>query len=370
MLNIYGYGGLLYANGERLNIKGVNWFGSENRAGPPLGLDRHNIEWYMSFLQRNNFNAIRFLFNHDNVLNDAPLEPPDEAKYGKGAAWEAPELAHYHYIDMFLKLAQVAARHGILVVLACHRLSNEAWPGKGLWYDEKLTEPLVMRSWTRIAAKLCGQWNVAFVDLQNEPHASSWAKGGGLTKDWGHAAERLGNHVLTQCPRWMIMVEGVGYDPGALNMDNGGAGIWWGENLAGVKAQPVVLSKPERLIYSPHSYGPSVYSQKYFADKTFPNNMLAIWESRFGFVQRETGTPIVVGELGGFYTGKDKVWQDWAFNFMRSRAIGFLYFALNPGSEDTGGLLQADFTTPEAEKLELLASMPSQPCPAEVEGGS
>ena len=41
----------------------------------------------------------------------------------------------------------------------------------------------------------------------------------------------------------------------------------------------------------------------------------------------------MTGEMGGFYTGKDKVWQDWAFSFMKERGIGVFYFALNPGSE-------------------------------------
>jgi hypothetical protein len=31
----------------------------------------------------------------------------------------------------------------------------------------------------------------------------------------------------------MVVVEGVGYDPGAKEMDSGGDGIWWGENLYG-----------------------------------------------------------------------------------------------------------------------------------------
>ena len=34
-------GSKLHINGVRLHIKGVNWFGSEGRAGPPLGLDKH-----------------------------------------------------------------------------------------------------------------------------------------------------------------------------------------------------------------------------------------------------------------------------------------------------------------------------------------
>jgi hypothetical protein len=253
-LTVLAHNGKIYANGERLDIKGVNWFGSEGRSGPPLGLDKHKIAWYMDFLRQHKFNAIRFLFNHKTILDDETLEPPNEEVYGKGAAWEAPELENYKYLDMFHKLAEVASEHGILVMMAAHRLSPSAWPGDGLWYDATVSEQGVKESWSKIAAKLCGQWNVFAVDLQNEPHASSWGKGG--TKDWGHAAERLGNHVLSSCPRWLIMVEGVGYDPGAPGMDNGGAGIWWGENLAGAKAQPVKLSNPHKLVYSPHSAPP------------------------------------------------------------------------------------------------------------------
>ena len=56
-------------------------------------------------------------------------------------------------------------------------------------------------------------WNVFAADLQNEPHAASW--GFGRSVDWDRAAGRLGNHVLRGCPRWLVMVEGVGYKPGA-----------------------------------------------------------------------------------------------------------------------------------------------------------
>ncbi len=142
-------------------------------------------------------------------------------------------------------------------------------------------------------------------------------------------------------------------------MDSGADGIWWGENLRGAATEPVQLSKPERLVYSPHTYGPSVYAQKYFAAARFPENMPAIWDARFAFLQQATGTPIIIGEMGGFYTGKDKIWQDWAFEFMRKRGIGVFYFAMNPGSKDTGGLIKEDWSTPEAEKLAMLAQMPS-----------
>ena len=199
--------------------------------------------------------------------------------------------------------------------------------------------------------------SVFAVDLQNEPHASSWAKGD--DKDWGHAAERLGNHVLRKCSRLLIFVEGVGYEPGSKGMDNAGDGIWWGENLHGVKMQPVALDDQSKLVYSPHTYGPSVYAQGYFSDRGFPGNMGAIWKSRFDFVREQTGCPVVIGEMGGFYTGKDKVWQDWAIGYMRDNGLGVFYFALGPESDDTGGLLDADYISLDERKLALLAQLPS-----------
>ena len=355
-INFASSDGVLHANGVPFSVKGVNWFGSEGRSGPPLGLDRHDIAWYCRFLAANGFNAIRFLFNHEMILSNPELEPPDESIYGVGAPWEAPELEAFHYLEMFARLSEVAAEHGILVMMACHRLTPNAWPGNGKWYDGRITEERVKQSWETIADRLCSQWNVFAVDLQNEPHTSSWGLNRGERSDWGKAAERLGNWVLSLCPRWLIMVEGVGYDPGTSEDDPTG-GIFWGENLAGALHQPVILTDQSKLVYSPHTYGPAVYEQDYFRDASFPSNMPAIWEFRFGFTPRRLKVPLCIGEFGGTYEKQDKVWQDWAIGFMRDRGIGLFYFALNPSSADTGGLLQEDYTTPEAEKLALLASL-------------
>ena len=357
-INFASSDGVLHANGVPFSIKGVNWFGSEGRSGPPLGLDRHSIAWYCRFLAANGFNAIRFLFNHEMILSNPELEPPDESIYGVGAPWEAPELEAFHYLEMFVRLSEVAAEHGILVMMACHRLTPNAWPGNGKWYDARITEERVRQSWEKIANRLCRQWNVFAVDLQNEPHSSSWGLNRGERSDWGKAAERLGNWVLSQCPRWLIMVEGVGYDPGTSEDDPTG-GIFWGENLAGALHQPVILTDQSKLVYSPHTYGPAVYEQDYFRDAIFPSNMPAIWDFRFGFTPRRLKVPLCIGEFGGTYEKQDKVWQDWAIGFMRKRGIGLFYFALNPSSADTGGLLQEDYTTPEAQKLALLASLPT-----------
>ena len=142
--------GVILANGAPFHIKGVNVVGTEGRAGPPLGLDKHPFEWYCKFLRRHGFNAIRLLFNHELILRRATLDPPNTAwcaEHGVAVcAWEAPELEGSTYIDMFAHLAEVAARHGMLVLMACHRLTPSAWPGHGLWYDASITEVLHPRS--------------------------------------------------------------------------------------------------------------------------------------------------------------------------------------------------------------------------------
>lgn len=167
------------------NIKGVNWYGSEDRTGAVGGIDYHSMDYYMGFLADHKFNAIRLLFNHESVLRNGPIESHDISM--------SPQLYNVSYLDMFAEIANAAARKGILIMMGCHRLNPTAWPGNGLWHDDNITEAKVLESWDRVAERLCGQWNVFATDLQNEPHSSSWGRG--WEQDWNKAAERIGNHV-------------------------------------------------------------------------------------------------------------------------------------------------------------------------------
>lgn len=78
------------------------------------------------------------------------------------------------------------------------------------------------------------------------------------------------------------------------------------------------LVKRMHLALARGRYGPSVYNQKYFSDGDFPRNMPSIWGPRFAYLV-DRGYAVCVGEMGGFYTGKDKIWQDWAFAFMKEK---------------------------------------------------
>lgn len=43
--------------------------------------------------------------------------------------------------------------------------------------------------------------------------------------------------------------------------------------------------------------------------------MAQVWQQHWAFVPKATGQPVVIGELGGWYAGADKTWQDWAINY-------------------------------------------------------
>lgn len=197
---------------------------------------------------------------------------------------------------------------------------------------------------------------------------------------WDRLATDLGNKVHRECPRWLIVVEGVGHcmkqttsgctHPSAPGQDTS-VPTWWGENLQGVEEFPVNLNYPHKVVYSPHSYGPSVYPQPYFEDPTFPNNMPEIWDLQWGKLTKTGRAPILLGEWGGRYTQKDKQWQQKMAAYLKDEAnqvAGSFYWCLNPESGDTGGLLEtwSNFKADEG-KIALLAGMPATVVPTTSE---
>jgi len=176
--------------------------------------------------------------------------------------------------------------------------------------------------------------------------------------DWNSAAERIGNAILSRVNNWLIFVEGNAGSPPCEKA------CFYGENLKGVKSNPVRLNVPNMLVYSPHSYGPQVYPQPYFNDANFPDNMPAIWDDHFGYIKDMKGPAVVTGEWGGNLQGKNGVWMNAFVNYLKNRKMTDTFFwCLNPDSGDTGGLLDYDWVTPVQDKLDLLAKLVPNPSP-------
>ena len=337
-------GGTLRMAGQPVVLKGVNWFGAEEPEMVPNGLWAHSMAWYLDFIKQSGFNAIRVPFALDNVQSN--LVP------SVNMISASPELGGLNFLDMLEELVDGAANNGLLVLFDLHRLKSTRWPDDGLWYTAGVSMNEVKAVWDTMQARFCNRWNVIGADLLNEPHGAKWG-------EWADAATDMGNFVLSKCARWLVFVEGVAHEGKSRSE------FFWGENLEGAAHSPVRLSTANKLVYSPHVrlrltslpqtlavhasapralapsqvYGPGDGSQEhhmpYFDDKKFPSNMDAIWHRHFGYLA-SAGHTVIVGEWGGFYAGKDRIWQDEFAKYLQRNQLSSFYWCLNPNSGDTG----------------------------------
>ena len=150
---------------------------------------------------------------------------------------------------------------------------------------------------------------------------------------------------------------------------------FWGENVQGARAHPVAITAADgrpvtdKVVYSPHSYGPGVYRQLYFRTEDFAAHMPTVWDTQYGYLAAENAAPVVVGEWGGKGLGDDGTWQTTFRDYLTARKIGSFYWCLNPDSGDTGGLIK-QWQLPlslETAKLEMLASLPGSHVPTTAE---
>ena len=255
---------------------------------------------------------------------------------------------------MLDRIVAEAARQGLFVLLDCHRLDDSQIPE--LWYDGTYGEADWLDCWRLMARRYGKAPNVIGADIKNEPHgAASWGTDDPKT-DFRLAAERCGDAIHEIAPHWLIVVEGVEKNVPGQQLP----GHWWGGNLEGVRRFPVRLKRKDRLVYSPHEYGPGVHQSEWFRDPAFPANMPDRWRKGFSYIVEEGIAPILVGEFGGRQTGTDTtegVWQRTFVEFLREKDLGFIYWCWNPNGGDTGGMVADDWLTLVAPKRDLLAPL-------------
>jgi len=176
----------------------------------------------------------------------------------------------------------------------------------------------------------------------------------------------------------LVFVEGVGTNLSSgdsVPHGNESSNPNWGENFFPWADDPMDIPK-DRLVISPHTYGPSVYVQPQFVDTSNPDCvglegdgagdagcgiviepevLRAGWDEHFGYL-RDQGYAMVIGEFGGHFewpeggpvrdqnrwthitTNVDEEWQNTFVDYMIEKDIEACYWSINPESADTGGL--------------------------------
>jgi endoglucanase len=193
--------------------------------------------------------------------------------------------------------------------------------------------------------------------------------GGGDAGDWRLAAERIGNAILATNSNWLIIVEGVSCDLPSGGTPNVWDSIaddplscdWWGGNLSLAAQYPVRLNVANRLVYSPHDYGISVYDhQSWFdttANPTFPANLPAVWDHFWGYLYKQNIAPILVGEFGStLVDSRDTLWMKALMSYLGTGVNGmsFTYWSWNPDTGDTGGIVGDDWNTVNQAKQSII----------------
>ncbi|KAH7465481.1 Endoglucanase [Phytophthora ramorum] len=309
--------GQLKADNETFHIKGINWFGGETIELVVQGLwpSATTIGDAMDLFASYDMNALRLPLAMDSVIDDPKVKSTQTGG--------SPSLAGKTYLEVLDVIVREARKRNILIMFDSHRIEASEANFPDIAVPGDITPAL-----QKLATRYCddpGAWNVFAIDIKNEPKGkATWGKGDEDT-DWNLQAAKIGNAVLSKCPRLLIFVEGV-----QTNIK--GASLEWGQaggSLQGAKDYPVKLSNMERLVYSPHLISPD---------------------------NRPGGGRWV---LGAQMKDKNKKWADAVSAYLEDKSIGSFYWAFNPQSADTGGFVDNDWVTPLDERVALLETLPA-----------
>jgi endoglucanase len=325
------------ANGNPVRLTGLSWFGMETANFAPHGLWTRAMGAMLDEVKSLGFNTLRIPFS--NQLFDAS-SAPNSIDYSKN-----PDLVGLDGLQILDKLIAGAKVRGLRVILDRHR--PDASGQSELWYTAQVSEQRWIADWEMLAARYKGDPTVIGCDLHNEPHGAATWGDGNLATDWRLAAQRAGEAILAINPDLLIFVEGVEHADGAS--------YWWGGNLRSARRAPVVLSVPDRLVYSPHDYPATVYPQTWFGDPAYPANLPSVWEANWAYLAASGLAPVWIGEFGTRdQTTSDQQWFRTLAGYIGLHQLSFAFWCLNPDSGDTGGLLEDDWTTVNGDKQAVL----------------
>jgi endoglucanase len=369
-----------------VQIAGVNWFGMQNTNLVPDGLWARgyktigNQQGMMDQMVQLGFNIIRLEYASDTLHTTAAPSGFDSSKN--------PDLVGLTPLQIMDKIVAYAGQIGLRIILDHHRGSLGGGTSEnGLWYDAGTSpdgtphsEDNWVTDWAMLAQHYANNPTVIGADLHNEPYNGTWTGAG--ANDWLRASERAGNAILAANPNWLIFDEGIATYQGES--------YWWGGNLMGVRDLPVELNVANKLVYSAHDYPDSVHDQTWFHDPNYPANLPAKFDQMWGFIYKgftPTGgnttytAPVWIGEFGStlgddghVLNPLDPPWLQAITNYMggdtnndgvRDIPLGqkgpsWTYFAWNPNSTDTGGILQDDWLTVNTNKMAYLTPIESK----------
>lgn len=354
-------------NGKEVWLTGCNWFGYNTGTNTFDGLWACDLNTSIASIADHGFNLLRVPISSELIKNWSNGNYPT-ANFNQATN---SYLVGMNSLEIFDYVVGQCRANGLKIMIDIHCAKTDAMGhNKPLWTDGDISEKDYLDTLAWMAKRYKNDDTIIAFDLENEPHGkpnesprAKWDN----SKDsdnWKYIAEKAANSVLKQNPNVLVMVEGIEIYPidtkknGNFSSTNSADYYfnWWGGNLRGVKDNPIDLGKYQnKLVYSPHDYGPAVYQQPWFKSGYNYNSLYNdCWRDNWFYIQEEGIAPLLIGEWGGYMTEPNLTWMTHLRKFIKTNKINHTFWCFNANSGDTGGLVKDDFVTWDTEKYNFV----------------
>lgn len=354
-------------NGKEVWLTGCNWFGYNTGTNTFDGLWACDLNTSIASIADHGFNLLRVPISSELIKNWSNGNYPT-ANFNQATN---SYLVGMNSLEIFDYVVGQCRANGLKIMIDIHCAKTDAMGhNKPLWTDGDISEKDYLDTLAWMAKRYKNDDTIIAFDLENEPHGkpnesprAKWDN----SKDsdnWKYIAEKAANSVLKQNPNVLVMVEGIEIYPidtkknGNFSSTNSADYYfnWWGGNLRGVKDNPIDLGKHQnKLVYSPHDYGPAVYQQPWFKSGYNYNSLYKdCWHDNWFYIQEDGIAPLLIGEWGGYMTEPNLTWMTHLRKFIKTNKINHTFWCFNANSGDTGGLVKDDFVTWDTEKYNFV----------------
>ena len=353
---------ILDKDGKEVWLTGVNWFGYNTGTNTFDGLWNSKMEPTVKAIADHGFNLIRVPMSAQ-LINEWAAGKYPQANFNQAYNAAMTKMNSLEIFEYFLTLAEA---NGIKVMIDIHSAETDAaGHNVNLWYTSKISVDNYYAALEWMAGRYKNNDTIIAYDLKNEPHGKPYEGDAAAiwndtkkANNWKYVAETAAAKVLAKNPNVLIMVEGTEIYPKNSKGDYSSKDDkdyyfnWWGGNLRAVKDYPIDLGKyQDKLVYSPHDYGPTVYEQPWFQGSYDYNSLMKdCWHDNWFYIYEDNTAPLLIGEWGGFMREPNLKWMTCLRQLISTYHLNHTFWCLNANSGDTGGLLLDDFTTWDSEK--------------------
>lgn len=359
---------IIDSNGNEVWLTGINWFGYNTGTNTFDGLWASDLNTSIQEIANHGFNVIRVPFSAELINQWKNGEYPN-ANFNQATN---DYLVGMDSLQIFEYVIGQCRANGLKLIIDIHSAQTDASGHMiNLWYTDKVSVKEYYNALEWMADRYKNDDTIIAYDLKNEPHgkpnegdkAAKWDS----SKDdnnWKYVAECAANTVLSANPNVLVLVEGIEIYPIDIKNNSNFTSIdekdyyfnWWGGNLRGVKDNPIDIGKYQnKLVYSPHDYGPTVYEQPWFKkDYNFDSLMDDCWRDNWFFIYEDKTAPLLIGEWGGFMKEPNLTWMTYMRQLIKENKLNHTFWCFNANSGDTGGMVLDDFTTWDEEKYEFV----------------